>query len=136
MRCERRWVGVVLLPLMLTACGGGEDAGPTERSDAARRGGRLPHKAALVVRYDFDQDDHADVLTLDATQRPLRIVEALQGGARGAFVDATARWRGRSIDAELDAVLHTYLERSLSVASETPLEIQVRGRPVLLSVIE
>ncbi len=121
--------------MMLTACGGGEDAGPVAGGVAARLG-VLPPEACVVVRYDFDQDGHDDVLTLDANQRPYEVVEALEGGAGGAFVDATPRWGGRPVDAYVDAVLHAYLERSLAVASDTPLEIQVRGRPVLLSVIE
>lgn len=135
MRFDLGRVGRLLLPLLLTAGGCGDGASTLHDVRAAFRGVGAPANT-IVVRYDFDLDDYDDVVTLDVSEHPGRVVEALQGLANGVFVDASARWGGQAIEADLDALLRAYLERSFAVASETQLETQVGGRPVLISVIE
>lgn len=134
-RCDPRSVGLVLVPLLLMACGGGEPA--TVVASAPHSALRIADAERLVVvRFDFDGDAYADLLTLDASQASPRVVEALQGLAAGEFVDATSRWVGKRVPSALEEVLRAYLERSYAVGTETQLEALVRGQPVLVSVIE
>lgn len=136
MRWDRRCVGLALLCLGLAGCGGGGEGRSTARLTSTS-GPMLEAEDRLVVlRWDFDQDSHADLLTLDVTEKDLRVVEALQGLPGGTFVDASERWRGRRLDGDVETALWAYLGRSVEVATETELELVVRGQPVLVSVIE
>ena len=90
----------------------------------------------VVVRYDMDDDGLEDVLTLDASTRPLAIVEALRGLPEGDALDVTEAWRGRPIDPELSDVLTSYLADSFRVGAETDLDVTLRGEATTITVIE
>ena len=130
-RSARAW----LFTGMALACVACDGSAPLSREVRTRSEGAVQEEH-VVVRYDFDGDDLADVLTLDVGRDPYRVVHALRARSSGAFVDASAAWAGRTIEPDLHVVLRTYLERSCAVGVETELEVWVRGQPLLVSVIE
>jgi len=119
---------------LLAACGGGEDGATRLGADGG--GSLTANPDEIVVRYDEDHDALLDVVTLDVSQDPCVIVEALQGTADGDWVDATATWRGRTIDSRLSDALRLYRASSFSVASETELEVLLGQEPITVTVIE
>ena len=135
MRRIGRLVGPAVALFLLASCGGGrEDALSATVGKPTAAGDECASRVA--VRLDWDQDGHLDVLTLDTSTNPLRVVDALRGTADGGAVDATATWRGRSVGPVLNDTLQFYLARSMSVASLTDLEVVLYGQPVTVTVIE
>ncbi len=92
----------------------------------------------FAVQFDYNDDEHQDMLTLDSTVQPMRIVSVMDGGPNGTFTDTSAALRpGQSIDASLSSGLATYLANSIDVGSGT--EVQIRdsmGRDVTVTVYE
>jgi len=130
-----RTVWPALILLLLTSCGGGrEDA--LSSSVSKLTGAAAPCASQVVVRLDWDQDGHTDVLTLDTSTNPLVVTDALRGTADGGGVDATAAWRGRSVGPVLNDTLQLYLARSMSVASQTDLDVVLYGKHITVTVIE
>jgi hypothetical protein len=78
----------------------------------------------LVVQMDYNGDDAPDVLTLDTSQTPFQVVEALEGTAGGVPVDVTDLLAGQTIDPEISRALAEYLSTSFSVATRTELDVR------------
>ena len=116
----------------LLACGGSSGGGATTGAPIA-----AAPQNQLVVELDMNGDDVPDVLTLDTSAVPFRIVEAIQGVPNGSPFDATAAFAGQPIDAALSDALAKHLTDSLNVASRTELElIDSIGRTVPVTVFE
>ncbi|MHC4550725.1 MAG: hypothetical protein ACYTEZ_18350 [Planctomycetota bacterium] len=91
----------------------------------------------LVVQLDVNGDNAPDVLTLDTSKTPFRIVEALEGTVGGAPVDATAILGGQPIDAEISRALADYLAASFAVGTRTELDVRdVNDQLVTLVIFE
>jgi len=111
--------------LLFAACGGGGGGGgsidvPVVSTPTPTTGDTtLTEQQLVVVRYDFDGDDNPDVLTLDRTESPLTIVEALKGTATGDAVDVTASWAGQAIDSSISDAINSQLISTFSVGGET-----------------
>jgi hypothetical protein len=91
----------------------------------------------VVVRFDQDGDGYPDLLTLDRTETPFTVVEALRGTADGGTVDATGALAGRTIDPAVSDTLAAYLAESIEVASEQELvAVDSQGSSVTLTVYE
>jgi len=91
----------------------------------------------LVVELDMNGDNEPDILTLDTSETPFRILEAIQGVPNGEPLDATGAFAGQPIDAALSDALAKHLADSLNVASRTELElIDSIGRTVPVTVFE
>ena len=132
------WITAGLALALLTAgCGGGGDITPsTAPGGPAGPIAQAPAKNLVVVRIDLDADGNPDLLTLDADQRPLAIVEALRGTPDGGSVDATAAFAGQQLAPEIDDALAKHLAESFDLDSETDLEVTVGGEIVTVTVIE
>ncbi len=129
--------GIVLAMVLLTACGGGS-GGAVPLTQAPPDGPTPTAQQAnlVVVRYDVDADGLSDVVTLDASSRPMVMVEGLRGLPEGDAVDVTDEWQGQPVDPELSDVLHSYLADSFRVGVETDLDVTLRGEPATITVIE
>jgi len=89
----------------------------------------------LVVQMDYNGDDAPDVLTLDTSEAPFKVVEALQGTAGGVPVDVTDVLGGQTIDPEISRALAEYLTNSFSVATRTELDIRDANDQLVTLVI-
>lgn len=89
----------------------------------------------LVVQMDYNGDDAPDVLTLDTSEAPFKVVEALQGTAGGAPVDVTDVVGGQTIDPEISRALAEYLTNSFSVATRTELDVRDANDQLVTLVI-
>jgi len=127
---------LALAALPLAACGGGGGPAPRVAPTSGGVSPSAPSTQLLVVRYDLNGDTNPDVLTLDTTEAPYTIVEALEGTADGDAVDATEAWKDRQIDPVLSEALAGYVAGSFEVTHETDLEVTIDGRPATVTVIE
>ncbi len=125
-------VTCVAVALLFAACGGGGGGGTaalpvgsTPIADGGGSGGGAvePEAQLVVVRYDYDGDDQADVLTLDKSESPMVIVEALKGTATGDVVDATSDWAGQTIDSAISEAVNSHLVITFSVAEKTDVSV-------------
>ncbi|MHC4492528.1 MAG: hypothetical protein ACYTDU_12980 [Planctomycetota bacterium] len=89
----------------------------------------------LVVQMDYNGDDAPDVLTLDTSEAPFTVVEALQGTAGGVPVDVTDVLGGQTIDPEISRALAEYLATSFSVATRTELDVRDANDQLVTLVI-
>jgi hypothetical protein len=89
----------------------------------------------LVVQLDYNGDDAPDVLTLDTSETPFTVVEALEGSAGGVPVDVTDVLGGQTIDPEISRALAEYLANSFSVATRTELDVRDANDQVITLVI-
>jgi hypothetical protein len=89
----------------------------------------------LVVQMDYNGDDAPDVLTLDTSEAPFTIVEALEGTAGGDPVDVTDVLAGQAIDPEVSSALAEYLAGSFSVATRTELDVRDANDQLITLVI-
>lgn len=129
--------GIILAMVLLTACGGGGDgAVPLTQAPPDGPAPTAQQANLVVVRYDVDADGLSDVVTLDASARPMVMLEGLRGLPEGDAVDATEAWQGQPIDPELSDVLQSYLADSFRVGVETDLDVTLRGEPATITVIE
>jgi hypothetical protein len=123
---------LALLAAALAACGGGSDAvTPTGTIES------VPQESQVVVRYDHNGDTLPDVLTLDTSRSPFRIVEVLEGTDSGDPVDRSAFLRDRPIEPAISGAVPSYLAESMQVASETDLDVtNLSGDSVTVTVFE
>jgi len=133
--------GIIGTALLLAAvgCGGGGGGGGGAAGPSGSTG--APQSASeddqIVVGYDFNQDQQLDVLTLDSTTSPFRIVSAFEGTSGGGFVDATAQRAGQAIDASISDALATYLAGSIALGEDTEIDVvDSAGRDVTVTVYE
>ncbi|MHC4817107.1 MAG: hypothetical protein ACYTF8_03465 [Planctomycetota bacterium] len=89
----------------------------------------------LVVQMDINGDEAPDVLTLDTSETPFQVVEALQGTAGGDPVDVTDVLGGQPIDPEISRALAEYLATSFSVATRTELDVRDANDQLITLVI-
>jgi hypothetical protein len=89
----------------------------------------------LVVQMDINGDEAPDVLTLDTSETPFQVVEALQGTAGGDPVDVTDVLGGQAIDPEISRALAEYLATSFSVATRTELDVRDANDQLVTLVI-
>lgn len=136
MRRERNGLWILLALMALTACGGGSDVATSATQTKPESIASASSNSLVVIRYDWNRDEHPDVLTLDTSRNPLSIVEAIKGTPDGTGTNATEVWGGHEIDRGLNDALQLYLARSCSVGTETDLELIVHGTPVTVTVIE
>jgi len=127
-----RLAALALGAAMLAACGGSSGAAPAQPALDS-----VPQEAQVVVRYDLNGDSNPDLLTLDTTQTPFRIMEALDGTADGGAVDSTAVRRGQAIDPAVSDALATYLTQSTAAGTETRLDVvDQNGNPFTVTIFE
>jgi len=117
---------------MLAGCGGSGGAAASQPALDS-----VPQESQVVVRYDLNGDSNPDLLTLDTTKTPFRIMEALDGTAGGGAVDTTALRRGQAIDPAVSDALADYLAQSTAAGSETRLDVtDENGNPFTLTIFE
>jgi hypothetical protein len=138
-----RALGTFVLALVcagLLGCGGGGGGGSDPETTLPPGGGGdggTPPGEYVVVRYDHDGDGNPDLLTLDRTESPLVVVEALRGTDDGGSVDATKDLAGQTLDPSVSEALSAYLAESFDIASETELDaVDALGNRVTLTVFE
>ncbi len=117
--------------VLLVACGGSSAPAVTDTLES------IPQESQVVVRYDLNGDSLPDMLTLDTTQEPFRIIEALEGTADGGARDLTNIMRDHAIDASVSQALANYLAQSLEAGRETELDVaDVAGREFTVTIFE
>lgn len=127
--------GTALLALVLLAAGcgggGGTPAGGQPPLDALEQN-------TLVVQMDENGDNELDLLTLDVSESPFVILEALYGLPGGDFDDVTPALRGKAIDPSVSGALATYVGSSPGgVGERTELDVtNANGDPVKVVVFE
>ena len=122
---------VAALAVGLAGCGGsgGGTSGGSDLTSVAQ--------ARLVVQMDLNGDDAPDILTLDTSKTPFRIVAALQGTLGGDPVDMTPLLAGQTIDSEISRALAEHLGSSFGVGTRTELDVQdATGKLVTVVVFE
>lgn len=133
-----RFFGLLCLLGALGACGGGGGGG-TAAVDPGTPPGGLDTTSPLeqvVVMYDVTGDDDPDLVTLDRTTEPFRIVEALVATDAGT-VDRTDAMKGQPIDADVSRTLADWLAGSVDVASGTRLDVvETDGRETTVTIWE
>jgi len=116
---------------LLAGCGGGGTTG----------GGAPPldvlEQQTLVVQMDQNGDNELDLLTLDISESPFVILEALYGVPGGDFQDMTEVLRGLAIDPSVSGALANFVGGSFAVAERTELDVtNIAGDPVKVVVFE
>jgi len=133
----RLWT--VVLAAALVGCGasGTTTTVPTTTTTPPIDGSNVTSVAQerLVVQMDFNGDESPDVLTLDTSEAPFTVVEALQGTAGGVPVDVTDVLGGQAIDPEVSRALAEYLATSFSVATRTELDVRDTNDQLVTLVI-
>jgi hypothetical protein len=124
------------LALASAGCGGG--GGGTSGTQSTTTPPAAQQQAdQVVVAYDFNNDSALDVLTLDPTTTPMRIVSVLEGTAAGGFTDQSAARSGQPIDAKVSDAVAGYLVDADSVGSGTEIDVvDASGRDVTVTVYE
>lgn len=91
----------------------------------------------FVVAYDYNNDEQLDLLTLDSTVSPMKIVAVFEGTAGGGMTDQTTARAGQPIDPKISDALGTYLSSATEIASGTEIELtDSAGVTVNLTVYE
>lgn len=127
-----RGTGALLaLALLAAGCGGG----------GGSSGGQPPLDAleqqSLVVQMDLNGDSELDLLTLDISENPFVILEALYGMPGGDFEDVTDVLRGQPMDPSVCGALATYVGGSYAVGERTELDVtNSSGDPVKVVVFQ
>jgi len=134
MRTGWTMAGLALALLLTAGCGGGGEIAPPIASDGPVA--QAPARNLVVIRFDQDADGNPDLLTLNADQRPLEIVEALRGTPDGHAVDATAELAGQPLAPAIEEALASHLVESFDLDTETELEVKVGDEIVTITVIE
>lgn len=120
----------VLLVAVGCSSGSGTPAGDPPNESAPQQ--------TTVVQMDHDGDGELDLLTLDTSRTPYRILEAIYGGTAGADpVDVTDSLRGMELDIDLSNALADYFTSSFAVDGRTELDVAGSGgAPVKVVVFE
>ncbi|GIW71717.1 MAG: hypothetical protein KatS3mg102_1259 [Planctomycetota bacterium] len=119
---------------LLLGCGGGSSTGGVASPSSAPA---VEEEGQLVVRFDHDRDGLPDVLALDPSAEPFRIVKALLGTPSGDLVDRSAALAGQPIDAGISAAIAAYLDGSAELAAATELSaFDSAGNPVFVTIFE
>jgi hypothetical protein len=133
----RLWI--VVLAAALVGCGasGTTATVPTTTTPPPTGGSSVTSVAQerLVVQMDYNGDEEPDVLTLDTSETPFKVVEALQGTPAGEPVDVTAVLGGQALDPEISRALAEYLAASFSVASRTEMDVRDANDQLVTLVI-
>jgi hypothetical protein len=135
----------VTAALLFAACGGGggggggistSPVGSTPTPDGP--GTSEPESTQLVVvRYDYDGDENPDVLTLDSSESPMEIVEALKGTDTGDVVDVTTDWAGQKIDSAISDVVTSHLTFTFSVGDKTDVFVtDTQGHDATVTIFD
>lgn len=134
-----RVLGLLCLLGALGACGGGGGGGAAAVDPGTPGTGGLDATSPLeqvVVQYDVTGDDDPDLVTLDRTTEPFRIVEALVATDAGP-VDRTDAMKGQAIDADVSRTLADWLAGNVDVASGTRLDVvETDGRETTVTIWE
>lgn len=120
----------VLLVAVGCSSGGGVPGGEPPNESVAQQ--------TSVVQMDHDGDGELDLLTLDTSRTPYRILEAIYAGAGGADpVDVTDSLRGVELDIDVSNALADYFASSFAVDARTELDVAgAGGNPVKVVVFE
>ncbi len=122
-----------LCAVALTAigCGGGTSTAPGDSSLATAA------QEQVVVEMDLNGDEQPDIVTLDTTELPYKIVDVLQGTATGEPIDASDFHRGARLDGEISRAIADYLADSFGVQTRTEIDCDNEsGEPVTVVVME
>ena len=129
---KQNWFWVALVCALLMGCGGGGPAPAPGATDIVS----LPQEQ-LVVQVDMNGDEEPDLITLDTTERPFMIVEALYGSAAGDPVDATDLLYGSAFDSALSTALADYLAQSFGGDERMEMDVaDAFGTMVTLVIFE
>ena len=129
---NRNWFWAALVCGLLMGCGGGGQAPAPGGGDIVS----LPQEQ-LVVQVDMNGDEEPDLITLDTTQQPFTIVEALYGNAAGDPVDATDLLYGAAFDSALSTALADYLAQSFGGDERMEMDVaDAFGAMVTLVIFE
>lgn len=133
----RLWI--VVLVAALVGCGASGTTTTVPTTTPPPSGGSTVTSSVaqerLVVQMDINGDDEPDVLTLDTSETPFAVVEALQGTAGGEPIDVTGVLGGQTIDPEISRALAEYLANSFSVATRTELDVRDANDQLITLVI-
>jgi len=126
-----RGTGALLVALALIAgCGGSSTSGGAPPLDVLEQ-------QTLVVQMDQNGDNELDLLTLDISESPFVILEALYGVPGGDFQDVTDSLRGLAIDPSVSGALANYVGGSFAIGERTELDVtNIDGDPVKVVVFE
>jgi hypothetical protein len=128
-------IGAALLVYLTGGCSGGGGGGGSSGGTGSMAGAAEDDQ--VVVGYDHNNDQQLDVLTLDSTTSPFRIVTALEGTPAGGFVDRTAQRAGQAIDTSISDALAAYLASSIALVEDTEVDVvDSVGRDVTVTVYE
>ena len=119
---ERRALSVLIL-VAVASCGGGREVPLSRTVPKPEAAIASDDEARVVIRVDWDHDGRPDLLTLDTSTNPLRIVDAIRGTEDGGGEAASAAWRGLVVEGALNDALQQYLTRSLSGGTATDLDV-------------
>lgn len=124
-------IGALSAALALAACGG---SGGSSASTTAPSAAPVVEEDQVVIQVDVDKDGDLDILTLDPSQDPFVIVEALEGDGAGGFVDRTQTSAPATLDPGLSNGLAAHRETSLEKG--TLLIIDSSGDEVLVEILD
>ena len=130
---KRNWLWAACLFCgLLMGCGGGASLPAAGGGDIVS----LPQEQ-LVVQVDLNGDEEPDLITLDTTEQPFMIVEAIYGSAAGDPVDATDLLFGTAFDSALSTALADYLAQSFGGDERMEMDVaDAFGAMVTLVVFE
>lgn len=77
----------------------------------------------VVAQYDEDGDDSPDMVTLDASATPYRIVEMIGTRPGGGAVDKSAAFAGREIDPRISDAIAAHISDALASDGNTVIEV-------------
>jgi len=112
---------MVLLLAVIAACSAAGIDNPLEFPDPRDE---VIKEFLVVVQYDQDGDDSPDLVTLDSSEMPYRIVEMLGSQPGGGAVDMTPLYAGLEIDTEIASAIAAHLASNLASDGETEIEVE------------
>ena len=108
--------------------GGGDTGGITTSPQQQQR---------LVVQFDQNGDDEPDLVTLDTTETPFKILEVLEGVSGGTMRDVTATAAGQTLDTEISNAISGYIANSYNVGKRSELDVtNQQGQSMTLVIFE
>jgi len=122
---------------LAAGCGGGAvgTTGPTGGDTGGTTTGAQQQR--LVVQFDQNGDDEPDLITLDTSETPFKVIEALEGVSGGTMRNVTKSLAGQTLDIEISNAIAGYLANSFNVGKRTELDVtNQQGQTMTLVIFE
>lgn len=136
----RRLLSLLAGLALAAGCGSGGGAVGTTGDTGGDNGGITTspqQQQRLVVQFDQNGDDEPDLITLDTSETPFKVLEALEGVSGGTMRDVTESLAGQTLDTEISNAIAGYLANSYNIGKRIELDVTNQaGQSMTLVIFE